>query len=175
MKQTLLLLLCLIIAGPTSAQAHDHSTTKPTSQPARKPWAPRSDCSGTYGQVTKTPFTNVKLSALLKNPTKYRAKLVRVQGVVKDVCRKKGCWLLLGDGKRVMRIRFKGYSFFVPVNSKGYRVSVYGFAKKTTISEKMAKHYAEESGDKAAVKRIKGPQKTVAFTADWVELSKAKR
>jgi len=169
----LVIALALIICPVTLFAGEPES--KPTSRPAAKPWSPRADCSGSYGAgLSKGKVAEVTLAELVKNPKKYEGKAIRVKGSVKDVCSKKGCWLMLSDGKNAIRVRFKDYKFFVPTNAKGYEVVVEGLAKEGTISEKMAKHYAEESGDKEAAKKIKGPQKAVSFTATGVQLSKKK-
>ena len=117
----------------------------------------------------------MSLKALLKDTKKHEGKPIRVKGKIQDVCQKKGCWLLLTSDKKTMRVRFKDYKFFVPTNAKGYTVILEGQAKATEISEKLAKHYAEESGNKEAAKKIKGPQKTVAFTATGLRLEKPKK
>lgn len=171
MKRLDLLLITLAIAMPAQLIASPKPTTRPSSRPSI-PWAPRADCTGIYGHKSNQKAPRVGLAALFKSPHAYKGKLIQVSGVVADVCRKKGCWLLLKSGKQVMRVRFKGYSFFVPTNSKGYKVTVTGYAAKTTIPEHIARHYAEESGDKSALKKIKGPQQTVSFMADWVSLRK---
>lgn len=167
-----LAVLVALLGGLAAENANSQPTSRPTSRPARAPWAPRTDCSGVYGLPVKTKLLNISLADLMKEPGKYAGKRLEIQGVVQDVCRKKGCWMLVKSGKHVMRVRFAGYKFFVPTNSKGYKVSVYGLAKETVIPEKLARHYAEESGDPQKAKTIKGPQKTVVFTADWVVLSK---
>ena len=165
------LFLSLALCGTAQAQS------RPTSKPAaKKPWTPRKDCSGTYGAgLSKKKLQSVTLKKLLKNTKKFEDKTIRVKGTIQDVCQKKGCWLLLTSDKKTMRVRFKDYKFFVPTNAKGYVVTLEGQAKATEISEKMAKHYAEESGDKEAAKKIKGPQKTVAFTATGIRLEKPKK
>ncbi|MCA9523358.1 MAG: DUF4920 domain-containing protein [Myxococcales bacterium] len=161
-----------IIAVATSSVSAE-PTSRPTQRPTTKtPWAPRTDCTGIYGLPVKTRLRTVELAELMRDPASFAADRLEIRGVVQDVCRKKGCWLLLKSGKHVMRVRFVRYSFFVPTNSKGYGVTVYGRAKVTMIPERLARHYAEESGDPQKAKTIKGPQKTVVFTADWVSLYK---
>lgn len=165
--------LVVSVALCGSAQAQD---SRPSSRPAAKPWTPRKDCSGSYGAgLSKKKVTKVTLKALLKDTKKFEKKTIRVTGKIQDVCQKKGCWLLLTSNKKTMRVRFKDYKFFVPTNAKGYVVTLEGTAEATEISEKLAKHYAEESGDKEAAKKIKGPQKTVAFTATGIQLKKPKK
>ena len=167
------LALFVSVAVFNDALAQD---SRPSSRPAAKPWTPRKDCSGNYGAgLSKKKLPSVTLKALLKDTKKFEKKTIRVKGTIQDVCQKKGCWLLLTSDKKTMRVRFKDYKFFVPTNAKGYVVTLEGSAVATEISEKLAKHYAEESGDKEAAKKIKGPQKTVAFTATGIKLEKPKK
>lgn len=174
MKTQLTLSAALLALSLTfAAQAQD---SRPSSRPAQKPWTPRKDCSGPYGAgLSKKKLPTPSLKELLKDTKKYEKKTIRVKGKIQDVCQKKGCWLLLTSDKKTMRVRFKDYKFFVPTNAKGYVVTLEGTAVATEISEKLAKHYAEESGDKEAAKKIKGPQKTVAFTATGIKLEKPKK
>lgn len=77
--------------------------------------------------------------------------------------------VLAEDGVEV-RVRFQDYSFFVPRDAKGREAIVQGTLSVKTISEEVARHYAEEGGDPEAAKKIHGPQKTLAFLATGVEI-----
>lgn len=137
-----------------------------------KAWSPRENCSGVYGNKKAAKATMVSFGEFMKNHAKYKGKLIRLYGRVNDVCSKKGCWMMLTDGKNLMRIRFKGYSFFVPTNSKGYSAVVEGYGRLATIPQKVARHYALDAGDKEGAAKIKGPQKAMMFMANWVQLYK---
>lgn len=139
----------------------------------KKPWSPRKDCTGEYGKRigAKVKTTKVTMAQLFKSTQKYENKMIQVQGQVTAACRFKGCWMMLKDGKHKMRIRFKGYGFFVPTNSKGYKAVIVGKAKAKTISVKMLRHYAMDAGKPELAKKITKPKKTIAFTAHWVRLS----
>src|SRR4051812_2901393 len=47
---------------------------------------------------------------------------VLVAGTIADVCTAKGCWLVVTDGSRQMRVMFKDYAFFVPKDIFGQHV-----------------------------------------------------
>ena len=139
----------------------------------RFPWSPRPDATGLYGTKSNEKYLSTNLSALFANTASFKGKLVRVGGRIVGVCQKKGCWMKITDGKNVMRVRFKGYKFFMPVNSKGYMAVVYGYAGQALIPVRWLRHYAEDRGaSKAEIAKITKPKKTVAFTASWVELKK---
>lgn len=148
---------------------HDHGTNK------KAPWAPRADATGTYGTKSKASVTPVTLETLFSATDKYKGKLIRVEGVIKTVCKVKGCWMMIEQGNRKMRVRFKGYKFFMPTNSEGYKAVAYGYARKAIIPVRVLRHYAMDRGDVEGAKKITKPKVTVAFTADWVELSKVEK
>lgn len=119
------------------------------------------------------PFTDarpVTLADAMKNAEKYADKSIKVEGEIRDVCQNKGCWLVVTDGEHVMRVTFKAYSFFVPKDAVGKRVVLEGTVAKETIDEDRARHYAEESKQKADSSKIKGPQVTVTMIASAVEI-----
>lgn len=110
------------------------------------------------------------LGTVAKKVRELHGRPVRVDGFLKDVCRKKGCWTVLRDGKTEVRVKFRDYSFFVPRDASGRRAIVQGIVSEKTISEAEARHYAEESGKPEEAKKIKGPQKIMAFMATGVEI-----
>ena len=61
----------------------------------------------------------LSLQEALQQPTKFENQKVLLEGKISDVCQMKGCWLMLSDGQRAIRIKFEGYSFFVPKDSRG--------------------------------------------------------
>lgn len=170
-KMVGMVLVWIAMSGSVWAHSKDQHHG-PSKDQANKPWSPRKDASGFYGTRAQASFTAVKVSELFANPDKYKDKLVRVEGLIQSVCQVKGCWVMLQEGKQKMRIRFKGYKFFLPINSKGYRIVAVGYARKATISISMLRHYALDRGDVEGAKKINKPQTTVTFTADWVILSK---
>lgn len=119
-------------------------------------------------------FTDAKVVALgevIANVGKYADKPIKVEGEIKDVCQSKGCWLVVTDGERAMRVTFKDYGYFVPKESFGKKVVLEGLVVKKTISEDHARHLAEESKEKVDPSTIKGPQEIITMVATGVEIS----
>jgi hypothetical protein len=119
------------------------------------------------------PFTDAKavvLKDVIADVDKYSGKAVKVEGKVEGVCQERGCWLVVRDGKSEMRVTFKDYSFFVPKDSAGKRVTLEGLVVKKTITEDHARHYAEESGGKVDPLTIKGPQEVITMVAAGVSI-----
>ncbi len=95
---------------------------------------------------------------------------MKIQGKVVDVCKKKGCWMTLempnGDP---MRVTFKDYAFFMPMDIVGKKVVLDGLAKKQTISVETLRHYAEDAKKSPEeVAKITDPKKELAFEAKGV-------
>jgi hypothetical protein len=112
------------------------------------------------------------LREVVSRPELHVGRPLLVKGRIRDVCQKKGCWLVLTDGQFQMRVRFADYGFFVPKDSYGKDAYVEGRAALREISEKEARHYEAEAieGDPSS---IHGPQRVVSFTATGVRLISA--
>lgn len=93
-------------------------------------------------------------------------KTVVVTGRVVDVCKKKGCWMMVVDGPVRLRVTFKDYGFFVPVKLKGKSVTMIGILSEEVTTQAERRHYAEDAGmSKKAVRRIKGDKRELTFEA----------
>lgn len=94
---------------------------------------------------------------------------VIVEGTITEVCQEKGCWMNLVDGDQTARVKFKGYSFFVPRNAMGHRVVVEGFGQIVVQEVEFAKHLAEEAGkSRAEIDAITKPVKVYEIEATGV-------
>jgi len=118
----------------------------------------------------------VALEALLKDPTPWDGKEVALTATVRRACQKKGCWMELApsmDAKAAgVRVKFKDYGFFVPLDAAGSTAKVEGVVKVAELSESAAKHYEAEG---ASVPRgADGKAREVQFMASGVELTRAK-
>ena len=112
----------------------------------------------------------LSLQEALQQPTRFKNQKVLLEGRISDVCQMKGCWLMLSDGQRAIRIKFEGYSFFVPKDSRGKKVRAEGRLIQETLSEDMARHYAAEQSTQSGLPEIKGPQRVVTFEAAGVAI-----
>lgn len=112
----------------------------------------------------------VVLADALAKPETFKDAAVRLEGTITDVCQKEGCWLVITDGTRSMRIHMKGHAFAVPKDISGRKVVVEGMVEVKTIPEAMARHLAEESKSGPDPATIKGDQTIVRMMATGVEL-----
>ena len=119
------------------------------------------------------PFTEAKSvnqADAMARPAEYAGAPVKIRGTVKDVCQSQGCWLVLTDGEREMRVHMKGHAFAVPKDLAGKTVVVEGVVEEKTITEAQARHFAEESKSGVDPASIKGDQTVVRVVASGVEV-----
>ena len=110
---------------------------------------------------------------LMADPGKHAGKTVRVKGKVTSVCKKKGCWMVLGDPEKkeeFVRVRMKDYGFFVPLDCDGQLAIVEGVFTRKLLGEKMAKHYAEDAGKDP--KKVKGERHELSMLANGIQLGR---
>ena len=95
---------------------------------------------------------------------------LKVEGTIDEVCQAKGCWMTMEVGnQQSMRITFKDYGFFVPIESSGQKAVIEGVLKKELISVATLKHLAEDAGkSKAEIAAITEPKSSLVFVADGV-------
>jgi hypothetical protein len=122
------------------------------------------------GAAISPKATAVSLDKVLASPADYAKKPVIIEGVISQACSNKGCWIELSPaaGKRGVRITFKDYGFFVPLDSKGMQVRAEGVTKVKTLSKKEADHLAGEGA--SLVRSPDGTAREVSFVANGVEL-----
>ena len=96
----------------------------------------------------------------------------KMKGKITEVCSKKGCWMKLDMGNdKIVRVTFKDYGFFMPLDATG-EVVVNGIAyvKETSVAD--LKHYAEDAGESPEeIAKITEPEVTMSFEADGVLLA----
>lgn len=151
-------------AEPAKAEAGEcHHAPQPQAA------APQGGWTLTRGEALKGAPA-VKLADLLAKPQAQDGKTVQVEGQVRRACERKGCWMELAtDAKGPgVRVTFKDYGFFVPLDAAGSQAKVEGVVKVAELSEERAKHYESEG---AIVPRgADGKPREVQLVATGVEL-----
>ena len=114
----------------------------------------------------------VAIETVLATPEDYASEAVVVEGVIAQACSRKGCWMELvpAAGSRGMRVTFKNYGFFVPLDAKGMAARAEGVTNVKTLSRKEADHLAEEGAK--LTRNADGTAREVSFVANGVELRK---
>lgn len=111
-----------------------------------------------------------ELLKVLSAPSDYEGKTVTVEAKIRKACEKKGCWMELAGADKGpgVRVTFKDYGFFVPLDSAGSTAKVEGLVKVAELSEARARHYEAEG---ATVPKGKdGKYREVQLVAVGVEL-----
>lgn len=113
------------------------------------------------------------LAAVLKAPGDYRESPVIVEGVVRQVCQAKGCWMEIATGNQPdakgARITFKDYGFFVPKDSAGSRALAEGLIEVSEVSAEHVEHLEAEGADMGP-KAADGKVQEIRMVATGVEL-----
>lgn len=125
--------------------------------------------AGGYGAVVTNDGDIHTADALVAKMTESGEDMesVKMTGVISACCQKKGCWMdvALADGES-MKVRFKDYGFFVPMDITGKEVLLEGKAYMETIDVDMLKHYAEDAGkSQEEIDAITEPEMAIAFEA----------
>jgi starvation-inducible outer membrane lipoprotein len=124
-----------------------------------------------FGADVSTWEAPVSLSELVASTENYSGKEITLETEVAQVCQKKGCFFVANDGEHSARITFKDYGFFIPTDSKGKKVTLVGTFEVKELSEKQAKHFAEDAGENSDT--INGVQKEYTIVATSVKIPKS--
>ncbi len=106
---------------------------------------------------------SIRIADLLSSPDTYVGQLVRVEGLVDDVCPMKGCWIDILEEQSKETIRFKVQDDVIvfPVEAKGREVVAEGVVSKQEMDEEGARswlaHQAEEKGEAFDPESVSGP------------------
>jgi hypothetical protein len=119
-------------------------------------------------------LTNKQMLKKYKTLKKGDSIAVKFQSNIKEVCKKKGCWMQmdLTDNSQSF-VRFRDYGFFVPLNADNSEAIVNGYAFIDVVSVDELRHYAKDAGKSAdEIKKITKPKVTYSFTASGVYIKK---
>jgi hypothetical protein len=104
-----------------------------------------------YGKPV-TPGQTTAVSAILDDPEKYIGTPVKIEGMVIEVCAKRGCWIYVAGDRQGEKIQVKvtdGEIVF-PMEASGRIAVVEGIVEELNMSrEQMVQylqHLAEEKG-----------------------------
>lgn len=123
---------------------------------------------------TKKVLTNKEMLKQYKSLKKGDSVAVKFRSNIKDVCKKKGCWMQmdLTENKESF-VRFKDYGFFVPLNADNSEAIVNGIAYIDVVTVDELRHYAKDGGkSQAEINKITKPEVTYAFQASGVLIKK---
>jgi len=88
----------------------------------------------------------VPVSDVFVNAEQLDGQLIRVTGRVSDLCKHKGCWMQVSDGKNILTVRFKDEAFIIPATSLGRHVDMEGLFMVDKVSNPQGSHAACADG-----------------------------
>jgi len=159
-------------AVETPAAEQEEETTPAEEEPAK----PKGEMFGAKINP-ETPAT--ALEEIMKTPEGFAGKNLMTEGTVRQVCQKRGCWAEVRpnearDSDATMTVRFKGYSFFLPKDSRGAKVKLEGELNIQALTAEEVKHY-EEEGATFPDKKADGTASVTQFIASGVEMTGRKK
>lgn len=80
------------------------------------------------------------LNDVFSNASDLNGQVVRVSGTVSDLCKHKGCWMQVSDGKQVITVRFKDEAFTLPADAAGRQVDFEGLLIAEKINNPLGNH-----------------------------------
>ena len=112
-------------------------------------------------------------ATLLTTPADYVDKNIRVEGRVTDVCQKAGCWLVLAEGDKSIRVLTKAHKFFVAKDSTGQTCRIEGVVNAKDIDPETVAHFESESANKDVIpeKSVEGT-KTFELVASGIQIQR---
>ena len=130
-------LLCIVVLSASVAACGKASKTDAAPATAK-------ETGKTFGAGVKLTETT-PIDSILKDPKAWNGKTVRVEGMITDVCPKRGCWMELAGEQPGAKLRFKvtdGEMTF-PLDAKGQRATAEGVIAVSELSIEDSKQYAE--------------------------------
>ena len=87
---------------------------------------------------------------------------------ITGACQKKGCWMTMDAAGKEIRVSFKDYDFFVPLDSEGHMATVNGTLYYDTLTVAQLKHYAmDANASEDSINSITEPVLTLSYESHW--------
>ncbi|HLL23454.1 MAG TPA: DUF4920 domain-containing protein [Kofleriaceae bacterium] len=135
---------CIVLFAASLAGC-DKGSKSEAGTPVDKPAATATSSSAlSFGGGVKLA-ESTSIDKILASPKDWNGKTVRVEGMITDVCPKRGCWMELAGTQPGNKLRFKvtdGEMVF-PMDAKGQRASAEGVIAVKELSVEESKQYAE--------------------------------
>ncbi len=88
---------------------------------------------------------------------------------ITENCEKKGCWMTVAAGDQDIRVSFKDYEFFVPLDSKGHQTTLNGVLFYDTLTVEQLRHFAmDANATEDSLNTITEPIITLSYEATGV-------
>lgn len=154
------------IALLTACGSNNQETTEDSTNETTEETAQNVGWFGEEFEITEA-VTPAQVPGLMNDSS---ANEFIVEGTIQECCQKKGCWMKvdMGNGES-MRVSFKDYEFFVPLDAAGKTMTMKGIAMYDTISVDFLKHLAEDANaTQEEIDAITEPELALTFEATGV-------
>jgi len=169
-------------AEATASGSSKTARKGPTSQPTKKKPASSTQVAAAdrldakvydhFGDGVAKGADAITVASVAAEPKKHAGKKIRLTGKVSAVCKKKGCWMILTDGPTKVRIKFRDYGFFMPLDCEGREAILDGNFDVEEVSVAEIKHLLEDEGKHEEAKKVDKPRHEFTVMADGVALKK---
>lgn len=175
MKKILSLMILVLAFSALTAFAQEKKEMK---KPTEADKIADFDADGTIKRGAALAAGGVKkvsLAKVLTDPAKYAGKTVRVQGVIVRSCQKEGCWAELAPdaNSKSVRVKMKDHSFFIPLQSAGFKAKADGVFTVKTLSKEQVEHMIKDDGAKFDRINADGTVTEISFEATGIELRRS--
>jgi hypothetical protein len=145
-KNTLMLTIGLILVLLPSCGSPDSESAGTTPEQKAEPVAEELT---SYGEgVTLEKSTSI--ADILGSPETYEGQQVMIEGEVKDVCAKMGCWIEVAGKSSSIQVKVEDGVIVFPDTMKGQFVKAEGTVERLTLTKEeyvaRLEHEAEEKG-----------------------------
>jgi hypothetical protein len=168
--KTFLFALALVACTALGAAARQHQHQHPTKQePAAA--QPKGEVIKRGEAIGDSP--QVAFADVLKEPSKFAGKTVRIEGLVERVCKAEGCWMQIkpaAESEASVRVTFD-HKFSVPKDADKMKFRAEGKVGVKTLSKEEVDHLVKDDGAKIKA-NPDGTAHEVSFVATGVELWK---
>lgn len=169
-------LLALLLLVPLAACADD-ATADATAASGETSMPAPDDLGAVRMGDTVPDGAALTPAELIAGAGEYAGQTVVVEGVAREVCQMKGCWLTLADDQgRTVRVDVARdgsdtYVYTFPTDAGGQTVRLAGMLAVETESVEDQRHYAADGGASAdEVEAITEPRQVLVFTAMGAEV-----
>lgn len=158
----------MAVAFLAACGTHNHDHAEGTPETATDSVATNTGWFGEEFEITET-ISASQVAGLMNDSSDNE---FIVEGTIEECCQKKGCWMKvdMGDGES-MRVSFKDYGFFVPLDAAGSTMTMKGVAMYDTIDVDFLKHLAEDANaTQEEIDAITEPELALTFEATGVHI-----
>lgn len=136
---------------PEASPAEPVEAAEPATPAAAPAAAAAEDAAwDVYGEGVNIE-TVVAAKTVLDDPASFVGTDLVVEGELADVCQKKGCWSVITDGTRSMRVMMKDHAFGIDMQGTGRTGQFQGQVVGKGIDPATVEHFKSESAKPEAM------------------------